>query len=489
MDYQTVIGLEVHTQLFTQSKIFCGCSTGFGAVPNSQTCPVCLGLPGALPVLNKKAFSFAVKVALALNCRISNFIKFDRKNYFYPDLPKNFQISQYDRPLSSDGYLDVDGKRIRITRVHLEEDAGKLIHAESGNYSLVDFNRSGMPLLEIVTEPEIDSPLLAYQYLIELKQILEYLKVSDCNMEEGSLRCDANLSLSLKKGELGVKTEVKNMNSFKGVQKALEYEVERQRDILDKGGTVAQETRLWDADKAVTLSMRSKEEAHDYRYFPEPDLVPFIIDAQEIEELKDSLPELPQQKKRRFAENYSLPEYDIEILTSDEEIADYFEKCMKLYNKPKPVSNWIMGEVLGQLKLRKTGLGELGLEPENLVDLLRLIEDGKISGKLAKEVFLEMVETGKPPSKIVEEKGLTQISDEGELAGLIDEIIRKNENAVNDYRKGKQEAIKFLVGQLMARTKGKANPAKANELLRKRLNNTGTEAQRHKGTKEKKCER
>lgn len=474
MSYEPVIGLEVHVQLNTKSKAFCGCTTEFGGAPNAQTCPVCLGFPGVLPVLNKDALKGALKVALALNCQICDLIKFDRKNYFYPDLPKNFQISQYDKPLSYGGHLDIriNGaiKRIRIRRVHLEEDTGKLMHEEGVNVSLIDFNRSGIPLLEIVSEPDINSPEEAYSYLTTLKSILQYLEVSDCDMEKGSLRCDANIS-ARKKGEsvLGVKTEIKNMNSFKNVKEALEYEFERQVNILEAGDKIVQETRLWEPKRAITASMRSKEEAHDYRYFPEPDLVPFILSVEEINAVKDSLPELPEARKERFVKTYGLPDYDAAVLTQDKQLADFFESCTKHYDKPKTISNWMMGNILAYLNEQGLEIKDIKLTPQNLAGLLKEIDSGKISGKMAKDILTEMLRTGKDARGIIEEKGLLQISDIAELEKFADEALAENKKSVEDYLKGKENAIMFLVGQVMKKTKGKANPAMINEILKRKL--------------------
>ncbi len=476
MEYETNIGLEVHSQLATKSKIFCGCRNEFGAGPNTQTCPVCLGLPGVLPVLNKETLLFAVRAALALSCKISEFVKFDRKNYFYPDLPKNYQISQYDRPLSSDGYLDIeeDGKtkRIRIRRVHLEEDAGKLFHEEARGISLVDFNRTGIPLLEIVSEPDITSPEQAYRWLGLLKAILQYLEVSDCNMEEGSLRCDANISVRPKVSkELGVKIELKNMNSFKAIKSALDYEVERHKRLLAGGGEIIQETRLWDEGKGITISMRAKEEAYDYRYFPEPDLVPFVMEISEIDQIRNSLPELPQARAKRFEKTYEIPRYDACVLTSDKRLADYFEEAAKIYDRPKLLSNWIMGEVLSQLNLRSLKLEDLELSPARLVGLLRLIDDRTVSIKIAKEILPEMVEGKQEAKAIVEAKRLIQISDEANLSEVVDRVIKENPATVEDYRKGIEKALGFLVGKVMSATEGRANPKVANKLLREKLKN------------------
>ena len=474
MSYETVIGLEVHLQLVTATKAFCGCSTKFGQSPNSQACPICLGFPGSLPVLNKEAFFYSIKVALALNCRIQDLIKFDRKNYYYPDLPKNFQISQYDMPLSYNGFVYINSlgerKKIRIKRVHLEEDAGKLMHPAGENYSLVDFNRSGIPLLEIVTEPDIDSPQCAYDYLTRLKSILEYLKVSDCDMEKGSLRCDANISVR-KTGEkkLGTKVELKNMNTFKGVKQALGYEVKRQIETLEDGGKIIQETRLWNADKAFTASMRFKEEAEDYRYFPEPDLVPFKVDASMLKRAKESLPELPEAKAGRFIKTYGLSEYDAGVLTSQIDLADYFEECAKLHPNKKTIANWITGDIMAQMNLKNLGIIELRISAEGLIGLIKMMDDGTISGKMAKDVLLEAIESGAKPRDIVKNKGLSQISDAGKIEEAVKLVLGRNEKSVNDYKAGKKNALTFFVGQVMKETKGKANPAMVNEILKRIL--------------------
>lgn len=474
MQYETVIGLEVHLQLKTDTKAFCGCSTRFGQKPNSQTCPVCLGFPGSLPVLNEEAFFYSIKVALALNCRIQDLIKFDRKNYYYPDLPKNFQISQYDMPLSYDGHIDIMSsgipKRIRIKRVHLEEDAGKLMHPEGESYSLVDYNRSGMPLLEIVTEPDINSPDEAYDYLTRLKAILEYLKVSDCDMEKGSLRCDANISIR-PAGEkaLGTKVEVKNMNTFKGVRSALEYEAKRQASVTEEGGKLTQETRLWDAGRNITISMRSKEEAKDYRYFPEPDLVPFVVDKSIIEKARAGLPELPEARSGRFKKEFGLSGYDADVLTSRIDIAEYFEECARQYSDKKKVANWIMGDIMAEMNDRGVGIKELGIKPAALLGLLKMVDGGKLSGKMAKDVLIEVIETGATPEDIVVKKGLSQITDTAEIEKAVKAVLEKNEKSVSDYSSGKKNALIFLVGQVMKETKGKASPAIVNELLKRLL--------------------
>jgi len=474
MEYEVVIGLEVHAELLTKSKIFCGCTTEFGGEPNTHCCPVCLGLPGTLPVLNKKAVEYAIKAGLALNCEISQFSKMDRKNYFYPDLPKAYQISQYDLPLCKNGYLEIETKegrkKIGIIRVHLEEDAGKLIHMEGEDGSLVDYNRAGVPLIEIVSAPDINSPEEARLYLTTLKSILEYTEVSDCKMQEGSLRCDANISVREKGSDkFGTKVEIKNMNSFKAVQRALEYEAKRQIKILMEGGKIEQETRRWDESKGITVSMRSKEEAHDYRYFPEPDVVPIVVNDEWLHDIKLGLPEMPDQKKRRFIEQYDLPEYDAGVLTSSKALANFFEECVRQYNNPKTVSNWVMGEVLRILKEKDMEVEEIPFTPSHLAELLTLIDNGTISITMGKQVFSEMFESGDNPKKIVEEKGLAQISDQSELEKIINKVLEENQQSVIDYKNGKDRAFGFLVGQTMKATKGKANPQMVNRILKEKL--------------------
>lgn len=475
MSYETIIGLEVHVQLFTKSKIFCGCSTNFGAPPNTQTCPVCLGLPGVLPVLNHEALRFAIKVGLALDCRIAERMKFDRKNYFYPDLPKNFQISQYDLPLANDGHLELeteDGiKTIRIRRVHLEEDAGKLLHMEGEDSSLVDFNRTGIPLLEIVSEPDITSPEEAHDYLVKLKSILKYLEVSDCNMEEGSLRCDANISIRTRgKKELGVKTELKNMNTFKGVRSALWYEARRQREVLEEGGTIKQETRLWNEKNGRTYSMRTKEEAFDYRYFPEPDLVPFLLDREFVESMKKTIPELPQERLKRLEKEYRLSLSSALFLVQEKKLADLFEESAK-NNKERGqiIANWITGDIMAEANKKNTPVWELIKNPKHISEIAQIIEDGSATGKMVKGIIPEMIDSGKGPREIIESRGLSQIKDEAEIEKILGEVIEKNQKPVKDYKEGKPGALTFLVGQVMKETKGKANPKIVNKLLKRRM--------------------
>lgn len=468
--YETVIGLEVHVELHTKTKIFCGCSTEFGAPPNSHTCPVCLGHPGVLPVLNRQAVDYAMKAAMALNCTIGDVSKFDRKNYFYPDSPKAYQISQFDQPIGEHGYIDieVDGrtKRIGITRLHLEEDAGKLTHVDGGYASLVDFNRVGTPLVEIVSEPDISSPEEAKAYLEKLRAIMQYCDVSDVKMEEGSMRCDANISLRPKgQKEFGIRAELKNMNSYRGVQRGLEYEQFRQAEILDEGGVVVQETRRWDEAQGKTFSMRGKEEAHDYRYFPDPDLVTIHIDEAWKERIRASIPELPDARKARYASEYGLPEYDAGVITSSIEIADLFESSLEYTKDAKSVSNWIMGDLLGYLNSNGFELGDVKLTGQGLGEMINLIEKGTISSKIAKTVFKEMLQSGKLPGQVVEEQGLVQISDEGAILAIVKEVVANNPASVQDYKAGKDKAIGFLVGQVMKQSKGKANPGLVNKLL------------------------
>lgn len=478
MKYEAVIGLEVHTELQTKTKIFCSCRTSFGADPNTNVCPVCLGLPGVLPVLNKKVLEYAVRAGLALNCEISRFSKFDRKNYYYPDLPKNFQTSQFDLPICEHGYLDVEvegeKRRIRITRAHMEEDAGKLVHhgtsITDSDYSLVDYNRTGTPLLEIVSEPDMRSAKEAVAYMEKMRAILQYVGISDCRMEEGSLRCDANVSVRpVGQKELGTKTEIKNINSFKGVERAIEYEAMRQAELLEDGGKVVQETRTWDEKEGVTKSMRTKEEANDYRYFPEPDLVPFTVSDEYIENIRKSLPELPDARKERYMKEFGLSSEDAVFMTNDKATADYFEAAVDAGADPKACVNWLMGEFASQLSTDGIEIAKVPVSAENLAALLKLISKGTISGKIAKKVFATMWKEGGNPEEIVKAQGLVQISDTAELSKLVDEVVGKNPKAVEDFKAGKKKAVGALVGQIMKATKGKANPRVINELLNKKL--------------------
>jgi aspartyl-tRNA(Asn)/glutamyl-tRNA(Gln) amidotransferase subunit B len=476
--YEVVIGLEVHTELKTNTKIFCNCTTEFGGEPNTHVCPICLGLPGVLPVLNEKVVDYAISAGLALNCQIAEFSKFDRKNYYYPDLPKNYQTSQFDLPICFNGYLDIEvegnQKRIGITRIHMEEDAGKLVHEgdtiSSSNYSFVDYNRSGVPLLEIVSEPDLRSPLEARIYLEQLKAIIEYTGVSDCKMQEGSLRCDANISIMPKGSKVfGTRTEIKNLNSFKALQRALEYEIERQVDVVEEGGKVIQETRTWDDAQGITLSLRSKEEAHDYRYFPEPDLVPLVISRELVEKTKETLPELPQARKERLIKDYGLPAYDAGIITNSKAIADYFDACISSYLEAKNISNWIMGELMRLLNAENKEISQSLIKPDMLVEMLELIDKGTISGKIAKVIFEEMFKTGKRAGEVVKEKGLVQISDESAIEKMVEEVIKANQKSVDDYKAGKEKALGFLVGQVMKVSRGKANPGVVNSMLIEKL--------------------
>ncbi len=474
MEYEPVIGLEIHAQLTTKSKIFCGCSTRFGGSPNTHTCPVCLGMPGVLPVLNREVVECTIRMALATRCAVSPLSRFARKNYFYPDLPKGYQISQYELPLATNGWVDIETpagpKRIRIHRIHLEEDAGKLIHDEHQPVSFVDYNRTGVPLIEIVSEPDIATSEEAASYLKSLREILRYLEICDGNMEEGSLRCDANISLRPRGASgLGTKTELKNMNSFKNVQKALDFEIRRQKVVLERGEAVVQETRLWDAGRNVTVSMRGKEEAHDYRYFPDPDLVPVVISEEWIEQVRGKLPELPEARRRRFLSDYGLPPYDAEVLTSSKALAAFFEKAVKEFPQPKSVSNWMMSELLRQLNRDNREIEECPVSPENLAQLLTLLDSGVISGKIAKAVFEEMYATGESARKIVDEKGLVQVRDESEIESAIDLVLQENPKEVEQFRGGKDKLMGFFVGQVMKKTKGKANPQLVNDILRKKL--------------------
>jgi aspartyl-tRNA(Asn)/glutamyl-tRNA(Gln) amidotransferase subunit B len=477
--YEAVIGLEIHAQLLTATKIFCGCSTTFGAPPNTHVCPVCLGFPGALPVLNRIAVDYAVRTALALGCEIHEQSVFARKNYFYPDLPKGYQISQYEQPLATGGGLaiPVNGsgktKFVRLTRIHMEEDAGKSLHEgfpDSDSRTYLDFNRAGVPLIEIVTEPDLRSAEEAATFFEKLRQIVVWLGVNDGNMEEGSLRCDANVSIR-RQGEtrLGTKAEVKNVNSFRYLQKALEYEIERQIDVIEHGGRVVQETRLFDSAQGRTFSMRSKEEAHDYRYFPEPDLPPLVVDARRREAVAASLPELPEARMKRFVAEYALPEYDANLLTQNRHLADYFEETACASQNPKAASNWIMGELLRTLKERGITIDQVRLTPDALAGLIRLVDRGTISSTVAKDVFAKMYESGRSADEIVQSEGLAQIGDEDALAGIVREAIAANPDAVAQFRKGRNNAFGFLVGHVMKASKGKANPKVVNELLKREL--------------------
>ena len=474
MEYEPVIGLEVHAQLLTKAKIFCGCSTKFGADPNSHTCPICLGMPGVLPVLNRRVVEYTIRMGLAIHCRINGECNFARKNYFYPDLPKGYQISQYAQPLAEHGYVDIeqDGgkKRIGITRIHMEEDAGKLLHDEYQPASYVDLNRTGVPLIEIVSEPDMRSPEEGAAYLRRLHEILVYLEICDGNMEEGSFRCDANVSLR-PRGEtaFGTRTELKNMNSFRNVQRALEYEIKRQQYLLESGGAVIQETRLWDDTQGVTHSMRSKEEAHDYRYFPDPDLVPIAIGERWIDEIRTSLPELPQEKRERFIRDYQIPAYDAGVLTAIRALADYYEEVVRLSGKPKIAANWVMGDLLRFLNEDRRDIRDCPLHPAQLAEMIRLIEDGTISGKMAKDIIEDMYKTGETPRAIIEMKGLVQITDEGALTATIQEVMEANPTQLAQYRGGKEKLFGFFVGQVMKATQGKANPQLINDILKKML--------------------
>ncbi|MFO8086093.1 MAG: Asp-tRNA(Asn)/Glu-tRNA(Gln) amidotransferase subunit GatB [Desulfobacterales bacterium] len=475
MKFESVIGLEVHAQLKTQSKIFCGCSTQFGAAANTHTCPVCLGMPGVLPVLNKKVVEYTIKMALATNCRIAAKSRFARKNYFYPDLPKGYQISQYELPIAQHGYIDIETeaagkKRIGITRIHMEEDAGKLIHDPDRPISHVDYNRTGVALMEIVSEPDIRFPEEAGGYLRHLRAILRYLDICDGNMEEGSFRCDANISIRPAGDKVfGTRTEIKNLNSFKHVEKALEYEIVRQKEMIADGDRVVQETRLWNPDKNITTSMRGKEEAHDYRYFPDPDLLPLVIPETWIEKIKKTLPELPEEKKQRFIEQYQLPAIDAEVLISAKELADYFENCVQLHDNAKQVCNWIMGPILGLLKAEGKTIDQSPVDTLQLTGLLKLIDEEVISGKIGKTVFDEMARTGKHAKTIIEQKGLAQVSDVESIRAVVDEILSGSKQQVEQYKSGKTKVFGFFVGQVMKKTRGKANPQVVNEVLKKAL--------------------
>ncbi|UCH82456.1 MAG: Asp-tRNA(Asn)/Glu-tRNA(Gln) amidotransferase subunit GatB [Nitrospiraceae bacterium] len=474
MQYEAVIGLEIHAQLLTDTKIFCGCSTGFGSEPNTQTCPVCTGMPGVLPVMNRKAVEYVVRTGLALNCDISSLSRFARKNYFYPDLPKGYQISQFEFPLCEGGHVEINGngtiKKIGLTRIHLEEDAGKNIHEGSANSSFVDLNRAGVPLMEIVSEPDISTAKEAVDFVKKLRTTVRYIDVCDGNMEQGSLRCDANVSVRPEGAEeFGVKTEIKNMNSFRFIEKALDYEIKRQIKVLQEGGRIVQETRLWNAEKGITESMRSKEEAHDYRYFPDPDLVPIEFDVSWTDGIRANMTELPDVKKERFMNEWDIAEQDAELLASERSTAEWFEETVKMGGDPKSACNWMKGDFMKLLNEENIQIDESRIKPRDLVDMLALIDKGTISGKIAKTVFEEMYKTGKKAGIIVEEKGLVQISDASGLESIIDDLLAKNADAVNKFKAGENKLMGFFVGQVMKETKGKANPGMVNELLRKKL--------------------
>ncbi len=476
MEYEVVIGLEVHVELLTESKLFCSCPNRFVPEPNVNTCPVCLGFPGALPQLNSEAVQQALTASLALNCEIALFSYFDRKNYFYPDMPKGYQLSQYFEPIGSSGFLNIEDdnrhlKKIRIGRVHMEEDAGKLVHAVSGEASMVDYNRAGVPLVEIVTEPDLRSPGESRRYLEQLKRVLQYAGVSDCKMEEGSLRCDANISLRSPGSEvLGSKTELKNMNSFKAVEKSLEHEIRRQRNILNRGEEVISQTLRWEDNKQETIIMRDKLEAHDYRCFTDPELAPIELTADDVEDARAALPEMAEARAARFRDAYGLPDYDAGVLTASRCLADYFEACLKHYNNPKVVSNWVMGELAAQMNIAGIEADQCSFQPEDMADLLQMIEENMISGKIAKDVLEKAFQGGKPPRKVVEEEGLLQISDQSELEAIVERVVVENPDSIKKYRSGKTKVIGFLVGQVMKETKGKANPQLVNELLVKKIN-------------------
>jgi len=478
MNYEPVIGLEVHAQLLTESKIFCGCSTRFGEAPNHNACPVCTGFPGVLPVLNEKVVELAIKAGLATHCEIARSSVLARKNYFYPDLPKGYQISQYELPICAGGYIEIEideaVKRVRLTRIHMEEDAGKNIHDAHSNSSLVDLNRAGVPLLEIVSEPDLRAPAEAVAYLKTLRAMLQYLEICDGNMEEGSFRCDANISVRPQGTEaLGTKIEIKNLNSFRAVESALNFEIERQTETLADGGKLIQETRLWDEHRGETRSMRSKESAHDYRYFPDPDLLPIVVDEASIVHIGKALAELPDARKARFVEEYALPAYDAELLTSRKDVADYFEAAVKIHGNPKALSNWIVGDLFRVLKERRLDeqfyLRSWPVAAENVAGLVRLIDQGKISGKIAKTVFEALLDSNKSPEEIVAEKGLEQVSDLSSIEAAVDQVLAASAQQIAQYRAGNEKVFGYFVGQIIKATQGKANPQKVNEILRERL--------------------
>ncbi len=469
MEFEPVIGLEIHVQMDTKTKLFCSCPVEFGAEPNSNVCPVCLGLPGSLPVINKRAVEFAIRAGLALNCQINMRSVFARKNYFYPDLPKGYQISQYEEPIAVNGWLEVGGKRVRIRRLHIEEDAGKNIHEGSKTY--VDLNRAGTPLMEIVTEPDIDSPQMAREFLEKLRNIMRYIGVSRADMEKGQLRCDINISIRPKGSkELGTRVEIKNVNSFRFVQKAIESEMERQIKLLLSGEKIVQETRTFDPSTGLTHPMRTKEEAEDYRYFPEPDLLPLVIPQQWLEEIKANMPELPEERLERFIKELGLDQYSAKVLTDNKELGDFFEESLRYYGQdPKLTANWLLNDLLGSLSEVGKDIESSPVSPQSLAELVKLIKENVLSSKLAKEVIKEMTATGKSPSQIVEEKGLKQISDEGQIRSMIEEVLRENSKEVERFKAGEEKVFGFLVGQVMKKAKGKANPQLVNKLLREML--------------------
>ncbi len=474
MEFEAVIGLEVHAQLKTESKIFCGCSTAFGAPPNNHTCPICLGMPGVLPVLNKKVVDYAIRMALATDCTIAPYSRFARKNYFYPDLPKGYQISQFELPIAEHGHVNVDTdqgrKRIGITRIHMEEDAGKLTHDTHRPISRVDLNRTGTPLIEIVSEPDMRNPLEASAYLRQIHSILRYLDICDGNMEEGSFRCDANISVRPRgQEEFGTRAEIKNMNSFRNVERAIAYEIDRQSALVEDGGTVIQETRLWDVDKNQTFSMRGKEEAHDYRYFPDPDLVPLVIDEEWIEETRKILPELPEARLARFLDQYGLSQDDAVFLTSSKDIADYYEACVEAFSDPKQVCNWVTGSLAAFLNAKGISITDSPISAQRLAALLKLIKDGIISGKIAKTVFEYMQADDRNPEAIVKEKGLVQVTDTGAIDSIVQEVLDASPDEVAAYQGGKKKLMGFFVGQVMKKSRGKANPGTVNQLLKEKL--------------------
>lgn len=474
MEYESVIGLEIHSELSTKTKIFCGCTTEFGGDVNTHCCPICTGMPGTLPILNKKVVEYAVKAGLAMNCEISLYSKQDRKNYFYPDTPRNYQISQYDLPICKNGYLDVEVngevKRIGITRIHIEDDAGKLLHNAWGTGSLIDMNRCGVPLIEIVTEPDMRSADEAKALLEKIRTILRYIEVSDCKMQEGSLRCDVNVSIMPKGSkEFGQRTEMKNISSFSGTGRAIEYEVKRQIEATKNGEKINQETRRWDDDKGESIVMRTKENAQDYRYFPEPDLVPIVLTEEYVEEIRANLPELPDKKKARYLSEFGLTDYDATLLVNTKELAKYFEATVELGATPKSVSNWILGDISKVINEKDVAIADVGISPRQLADLINEIEKGTISNTAGKTVFEEILNTGKDVKVVISEKGLAQLNDENVISEMIDSVLMKNEKSIEDYKKGKTNVVGFLVGQVMKESKGKGNPQIINNLVREKL--------------------